>query len=128
MKTVTLNAGAMTDESSFHTECQSVLGFPAFYGRNMSAWVDCMGCVDDPSSGMSTVTVTPGDVLVLSIENAGNFKRRCPDLRLLILECAAFVNRRRIDQGGVAVLSVSAYAQRSLPVYLVCPEAKLVPI
>ena len=69
MKTVTLNAAAMTDESSFHAEFQSALGFPAFYGRNMSAWVDCMGYVDDPSAGMSTVSVTPGEVLVLHIEN-----------------------------------------------------------
>ena len=110
MKTVTLNAAAMTDESSFHAEFQRALGFPAFYGRNMNAWVDCMGYVDDPSAGMSTVSVTPGEVLVLRIENAGNFKRRCPDLWLSFLECAAFVNWRRIDQGSIAVLSVSAYA------------------
>lgn len=110
MKTVTLNAAAMTDEPSFHAEFQNALGFPAFYGRNMSAWVDCMGCIDDSSAGMSTVSVQPGEVLVLRIENAGDFKRRCPDLWLAFLECAAFVNWRRIDQGAAAVLSVSAYA------------------
>ncbi len=110
MKTVTLNATAMTDESSFHAEIERALGFPAFYGRNMSAWVDCMSCVDDPSAEMSTVSVASGEVLVLHIENADDFKRRCPDLWLSFLECAAFVNWRRIDQGGVAVISVSAYA------------------
>ena len=110
MKTVILNAAAMTDESSFHAEFQSVLGFPVFYGRNMDAWVDCMGYVDEPSAGMSTVSVAPGEMLVLRIENAGEFKRCCPDLWLTLLECAAFVNWRRIEQGGVAVLSVAAYA------------------
>jgi hypothetical protein len=110
MKTVTLNASAMTDESSFHVEFQNVLGFPEFYGHNMSAWVDCIGFVDDPSAGMSTVSVAPGEMLVLRIENAGDFKRRCPGLWLTFLECAAFVNWRRMDRGGVAVVSVSAYA------------------
>ena len=110
MKTVTLNAAGITDESSFHEEFQGALGFPAFYGRNMSAWVDCMGYVDDPSAGMSSVSVEPGEVLVLRIESAGDFKRRCPDLWLAFLECAALVNWRRIDQGGTAVLSVAAYA------------------
>ena len=110
MKTVTLDAAAMTDELSFHAAFQDVLGFPAFYGRNMNAWIDCMGYVDDPTAGMSSVWVQPGEVLVLRIENAAEFKRRCPGLWLAFLECAAFVNWRRIDRGGAAILSVSAYA------------------
>ena len=110
MKMVTLNAAVMTDEFSLHAEFQNALGFPKFYGRTMDAWVDCMGCVDDASAGMSTVTVEAGEVLVICIENADDLKRRRPDLWLSFLECAAFVNWRRINEGGVAVLSVSAYA------------------
>ena len=110
MKTVTLDGAAMTDEPSFQAVFRGALGFPAFYGRNMSAWMDCMGYVDDPSAGMSSVKVQPGEVLVLRIENAADFKRRCPALWLAFLECAAFVNWRRIDRGSTAILSVSAYA------------------
>ena len=76
----------------------------------MNAWIDCMGYVDDPSAGMSTVSVQPGEVLVLHIENAGDLKRRCPDLWMTFLECAAFVNWRRVEEGEAALLSVSAHA------------------
>jgi hypothetical protein len=110
MKTVTLDASAMTDEPSFHSQFQCALGFPDFYGANMNAWIDCMGYIDDPSAGMSTVWVQPGEVLVLRIENAEDFKRRCPALWLAFLECSAFVNWRRIEQGDAAILCVSAYA------------------
>jgi hypothetical protein len=110
MKTVTLDASAMTDEPSFHRQFQGALGFPDFYGANMNAWIDCMNYVDDPSAGMSSVWVQPGEVLVLRIENAEDFKRRCPALWLAFLECAAFVNWRRIERGDAAILCVSAYA------------------
>ena len=110
MKTVTLNGTAMSDEQSFHAEFQSALGFPAFYGRNMDALIDCLGYADDPSAGMCSVCVTPGEVLVLCIENAEDFKRRCPALWLSFLESAAFVNWRRTERGQAAILSVSAYA------------------
>lgn len=110
MKTVTLNGAAIKDEQSFHAEFQGALGFPEFYGRNMDAWVDCMGYVDDPSAGMSSVCIRPGEVLVLCIENADEFKQRCPDLWHSFLECTAFVNWRRIERGEPAILSVSAYA------------------
>jgi len=110
MKTVTLDAATVNDEPSFHAAFQSALGFPAFYGHNMNAWVDCMGYIDDPSAGMSSVSVQSGEVLVLHIENAGDFKRRCPELWVTFLECAAFVNWRSVDKGGSALISVSAYA------------------
>lgn len=110
MKTVTFDAAEIKDESSFHDVFQKLLGFPTCYGRNMSAWVDCMGYVDDPSAGMSTVSIQSGELLVLNVENAGDFKRRCPDLWITFLECAAFVNWRRVKEGEAALLSVSAYA------------------
>lgn len=110
MKTVTLNGTAINDEQSFHTEFQSALGFPAFYGRNMDALIDCLGYADDPTAGMCSVCVAPGEVLVLRIENAADFKLRCPALWHSFLESAAFVNWRRTERGQPAILSVSAYA------------------
>ena len=110
MKTVTLNGTSMNDEQSFHAEFQRVLGFPALYGRNMDAWIDCLTYADDPSAAMCSVRIPSGEVLVLCIENAENFKRRCPALWLSFLESAAFVNWRRIERGEAAIISVSAYA------------------
>ncbi len=100
----------MNDEQSFHAELQSALGFPAFYGRNMDALIDCLGYADDPSAAMCSVCVAPGEMLVLCIENAEEFKRRCPGLWLAFLEGAAFVNWRRTERGQSAILSISAKA------------------
>jgi len=38
---------------------------PGFYRRNMNAWNDCMTYLDDPDSGMSSVTVEKGGLVVI---------------------------------------------------------------
>lgn len=110
MKTVTLDGTAVYDEPSFHAECQRVFGFPAFYGGNMSAGVDCMGCLDDPEAGMSAVWIEPGEILAIEVKSAGEFKSAAPSLWLAFLECVAFVNWRRVEVGAPPILTVSAYA------------------
>lgn len=110
MKTVLIDARTIDGKASFHEVFASALGFPSWYGRNMDAWIDCMSSLDDPSDGMSQVMVQPGEVLVLLVQNAGALKLRCPDLWRDLLECAAFVNWRRIERGQPAVLAISAYA------------------
>lgn len=110
MKSVTIDATQIQDESTFHDVFAKTLGFPKFYGRNMDAWIDCMSYVDTPDAGMSTIWVEPGEVLVLSIKDAEGLKQRCPELWLAFLECTAFVNWRIVEKGGPAVLTVAAYA------------------
>jgi hypothetical protein len=85
------------------------LGFPSFYGRNMDAWIDCMTSLDDADSGMSSVTVPPGEILTLEIEDVTSFALRCPQQFAAMVECAAFVNWRRLEQGEPAVLALSYY-------------------
>jgi hypothetical protein len=41
----------------------------------------------------------------LRIDNVSDFKRRCPELYDALIECAAFVNYRRMDQGDAPVLA-----------------------
>lgn len=110
MKTVSINARAIEGKDSFHEVFSSALGFPSWYGNNMNAWIDCMSSLDEPGDGLSEVKVQPGEVLVITLENADDFKRRCPKLWQDLLECSAFVNWRRIERGEAAVLAVSAYA------------------
>jgi RNAse (barnase) inhibitor barstar len=105
--TIRIDANRIKDWDSFHSEFAKVFGFPDFYGRNMSAWVDCMTDVDDPDAGMTKVTVRKGEILSLVIENAADFKRRCPEQFAALLESAAFVNGRRIEQGEPPVLALS---------------------
>lgn len=108
-KNVQIDGSKITDWDSFHDYFSKTLGFPDFYGRNMNAWIDCMTSVDAPDDGMSTVHVVTGDVLVLCISGATDFKRRCPEIYDALAECSAFVNYRRIEQGQQAVLALSFY-------------------
>jgi Barstar (barnase inhibitor) len=108
---VRLDCDRITDGGSFHTVFAEVFGFPDFYGRNMHAWIDCMGDVDTPETGMTTLTVPPGRVLTLHLDGVDNFAARCPEQFAALVECAAFVNWRRSSQGGSAVLALSYYKQ-----------------
>ena len=90
----------------FHAVFQEVFGFPEFYGRNMDAWNDCMTYLDDPDSGMSSVTVAKGGLVIIRVENASALKKRCPELYDALVECAAFVNYRRVDVGESPILAL----------------------
>jgi hypothetical protein len=104
---VTLDTRRITDWESLHSVFAEVFGFPRFYGRNMNAWIDCMTRLDDPSAGMSTVSAPAGGVVVLQLDHADDFARRCPEQFTEIVDCAAFVNWRRSEAGQPAVLALS---------------------
>lgn len=96
----------IVDWTTFHDVFAEALGFPAFYGRNMDAWIDCMTCADDPDAGMIRITVQPGQLMTLKIDDAADFARRCPKQFNALIECTAFVNFRRVETGGAPVLSL----------------------
>jgi hypothetical protein len=96
----------ITDWANFHDVFQRALGFPDFYGRKMDAWIDCMTSVDAPTDGLSKVTVQPGEVLVLRIDNPFDFKSRCPEQYDALIEGVAFVNFRRTAAGQPPVLAL----------------------
>ena len=87
-------------------------GFPAFYGRNMDAWTDCMTSLDDPDAGLSTVQVPKGEVLTIQFGDADDFAKRCLEQYTAIIECSAFVNWRRLEVGEKPVLALSFYRSR----------------
>jgi hypothetical protein len=109
MNVVKIETARIVDWDSFHAVFTEALGFPDFYGKNMDAWIDCMTCVDDPDAGMSAITVEPGGVLTLQLEDVNAFAERCPEQYAALLEVTAFVNWRRIDTGEPAVLALSYY-------------------
>ena len=96
MKKVTINAKEITDWESFHDVFQNNLDFPNYYGRNLNAWIDCMG--DEAISG---------DLLHLRIEGMKELKERCPEIYEAIGECSAFVNYRLTENGEDPVLALS---------------------
>ena len=95
------------DWHSFHDEFNRVFGFPAFYGRNMDAWIDCMTSLDREEDGLTSIHVAPGSVLGREIEDAGYLKREHPEQYQAIVECAAFVNWRRIERDSPPILALS---------------------
>jgi len=96
----------IVDWTTFHEVFAEVLGFPAFYGRNMNAWIDCMTDADDPDTGMVRVAVSAGQLMTLQINDADDFAKRCPEQFTALIECTAFVNFRRVEKGGTPVLSL----------------------
>jgi len=64
-KNVQIDASKITDWASFHDCFSEKLGFPGFYGRKMDAWNDCMTCLDDPETGMTSdfmMGILPGAI------------------------------------------------------------------
>ena len=109
MTLVKLDTRGITDWASFHDVFAKAVGFPSFYGRNMDAWIDCMTWLDDQSAEMTKVHAPPGGVVVLEIQHVDDFASRCPEQFEAIIECAAFVNWRKIESGKRAVLALSYY-------------------
>ena len=110
--TVTIDTAVIRDWGTFHDCFLKSFGFPEFYGRNMDAWIDCMSSLDDPESGMTTVHVPNGGIVVLRLEGAADFKRRCPEQYAAMVECSAFVNWRRMEQDEPPVMALSFRIER----------------
>lgn len=106
---VRIEGGTIHDWDSFHDEFQRVFGFPEFYGRNMDAWIDCMTSLDSEEDALSAVHVSPGAVLTVELADAAKLKHDHRELYDAIVECAAFVNWRRLERGLPAVLALSFF-------------------
>ena len=109
MPVIRIPTSRIVDWDSFHDVFKELLGFPSFYGRNMSAWVDCLTTVDDHGSGMTSMTVDAGDVLTLQLDDIDSFARRCPEQYAAIIECTSFVNWRRLEVGSRSILALSFF-------------------
>lgn len=109
MAIVRLDCDRITDWETFHTVFAEAFGFPDYYGRNMNAWIDCMGYLDEPGSGMTSVTVETGDFVTLQLDGIDAFVTRCPEQYEAIVDRTAFVNWRRTSEGLPGVLALSFY-------------------
>jgi RNAse (barnase) inhibitor barstar len=93
MPTVRIPTKRITDWASFHDVFSELMSFPPYYGRNMDAWIDCMG---DISS----------DTVILHLEDVEDFRSRCREIYDALIACSAFVNYRSLESGR-AVLALS---------------------
>jgi RNAse (barnase) inhibitor barstar len=97
--TIILPSSEIVDRKKFHSVCQRVFGFPAFYAQNMDAWIDCMSYLDDPEASMSSITLTPGELLLITLPDSEALKERAPEVFTAFIECSAIVNRRFVTRG-----------------------------
>ena len=104
MPLVSLDASRLRDWDSFHSVFAEVFGFPDFYGRNMDAWIDCMTSLDTPDDGMASVHGSASDPVVLRLDNADSIPNELFDA---LVDCAAFVNWRRLEIGEPAILALA---------------------
>jgi len=106
-KTVRINADLITDWNTFHDLFKKVFGFPDFYSKNMDAWIDCMTYIDDKDSRMAQFSVNKGDTVVIELTNSEEFKMRCPEIYLQLMECTGFVNQRAVDTNSHTMISIA---------------------
>src|SRR5262245_50244144 len=106
MPIVRVDGAQLRDWDSFHDVFASAFGFPEFYGRNMNAWIDCMTSLDAPEHGMTSVHGSPSDPIVLQLDNANAVPKEIFDA---LVNCAAFVNWRRLEIGSPPILMLSFY-------------------
>lgn len=109
---VKIETQRIVDWDSFHTVFAEAFGFPEFYGRIMDAWIDCMTSLDDSDAGMSVIHCPTGSVVTLALGDVTDFASRCPEQYDALVECAAFVNWRRIEQDEGSVLALSYHFNR----------------
>jgi hypothetical protein len=107
MARVRLDTARITDWPSFHAECQRALGFPAFYGANMNAWIDCLSDLrEESAAGMASVSLAPDEILLLEVPDAEGFRLRAPEIVEGLWDCTSFVNRRYTDDGGLPAIAL----------------------
>ena len=106
---VVIDANEIVNWESFHSVFQKKFGFFDGYGRNMDAWIDCMGSLDDPSPGLSDVRLARGSTLTLKLLNIVPFKSRCPDIYDAMIECTAFVNWRYAEANEAPAIALAFY-------------------
>lgn len=110
---VTLPAAALASASAFHTHCAEVFGFPAFYGRNGDAWIDCMADIDKPDHRMTSIHVEPGATLLIEIPGAARDGTAAAHPELLeLLELVACVNARLAEGGSRTRIAVAPVGAR----------------
>lgn len=79
------------------------MNFPDYYGENMNAWIDC---VDELSK----------EPTLINIKYANILKEQSLDILEAILECAAFINYRKVEASEQPTLMISMPYSLTQPV------------
>jgi RNAse (barnase) inhibitor barstar len=105
VSTIKLNGELLTDWDAFHTISQQAFGFPDFYGRNISAWIDCLSYLRD-ADGMSSVRLSADEMLTIALSHSELVQQRFPELLEELQFCVAMINERYEDYGEKPALQL----------------------
>jgi hypothetical protein len=103
MASVTLDGRKLTDMHALHRECALAFGLPDFYGRNISALIDCLSGVRD-NDGMSRFTLAPDEVLEIELSDATIVSHEAPAVLAALEDTVDEVNLRHTEQSEVPPL------------------------
>ena len=104
---IRIDARQLTDSAALHATLSEAFGFPASYGKNLDALVDCLTHLDDPKKAMARVQVFPGQVVLLAIEHTEDMKKPQTAQVKDLADAVAFVNWRRLEKGQPPVVAVA---------------------
>jgi hypothetical protein len=95
---VILDGRKLTGMPALHRECALAFGLPDFYGRNISALIDCLSGVRD-NDGMSRFTLAPDEVLDIELSDASIVSQEAPAVLGALEDTVDEVNLRHTEQG-----------------------------
>lgn len=72
---VVVDCSLISDWDTLHDVFADALGFPEYYGRNSSAWIDCMTW---PNEECSSVTLAGEETFTVHLKDAQTLKERAP--------------------------------------------------
>jgi hypothetical protein len=72
----------------------------------MDAWIDLFTYMDEDEAATG-VFVAPGETVTILVDKAKQLRAAAPEVYAALVECAAFVNWRRIETGATAYLCLA---------------------
>src|SRR5262245_5508159 len=107
MTIIRIDARRLTDAAALHSVLNEIFGFPATYGKNMDALIDCLTHLDDLKAGMSRVQVLPGEVAVLLLVHTAGLNKKTAAQVKSLTDAMSCVNWRRLEKGDTAILALA---------------------
>ena len=91
---IRIDARRLTDSAALHKVLAETFGFPASYGKNLDALVDCLTDLDGPQGGMSRLQELPGQIALLVLEHVDTATKPQKVQMQSLIDVVAFVNWR----------------------------------
>ena len=104
---IRIDARRLTDAVGLHAVVSEAFGFPATYGKNLDALIDCLSSLDNPRAGMTRFHVAAGQVAIVALEHLDAASKQASAQASALIDALAFVNWRRVERGQPPVLAVA---------------------